>query len=85
MCRCLNIYTKISGFYYTTKFFGYIYYKIVEMIKQTWDIDEDEKNRILNLHESATKRQYLTLEQAVQPIVTKTTTSSTNTVFPTQN
>ena len=55
------------------------------MIKQTWNIDEDERNRILNLHESATNRQYLTLEQAVQPIATKTTTSSTNTVFPTQN
>jgi hypothetical protein len=54
------------------------------MIKQTWNIDEDERNRILNLHESATNRQYLTLEQAVQPIVTKTTTSSDNTVFPEQ-
>ena len=32
------------------------------MIKQTWNINEDEKNRILNLHESATKRLYL-LEQ----------------------
>lgn len=29
------------------------------MIKQTWNINEDEKNRILNLHESATKRLYL--------------------------
>jgi outer membrane protein OmpA-like peptidoglycan-associated protein len=29
------------------------------MIKQTWNISEDEKNRILNLHESATKRMYL--------------------------
>ena len=55
------------------------------MIKQTWNIDEDERNRILNLHESATNRQYLTLEQTVQPIATKTTTSSANTVFPTQN
>ena len=55
------------------------------MIKQTWNIDEEERNRILNLHESATNRQYLTLEQAVQPIATKTTTSSANTVFPTQN
>ena len=55
------------------------------MIKQTWNIDEDERNRILNLHESATNRQYLTSEQVTQPIVTKTTTSSDNTVFPTQN
>ena len=29
------------------------------MIKQTWNISEDEKNRILNLHENATKRLYL--------------------------
>ena len=55
------------------------------MIKQTWNIDEDERNRILNLHESATNRQYLTLEQAPQPIITKTTKSSSDTVFPKQN
>jgi hypothetical protein len=29
------------------------------MIKQNGNINEDEKNRILNLHESATKRMYL--------------------------
>lgn len=50
-----------------------------------FEISSDEKNRIINLHEGATKRQYLTLEQVVQPIVTKITTSSDNTVFPTQN
>ena len=39
----------------------------------------------MNLHEGATKRQYLTLEQVAQPIITKTTTSSSDTVFPKQN
>jgi outer membrane protein OmpA-like peptidoglycan-associated protein len=29
------------------------------MIKQNWNINEDERNRILNLHENATKRLYL--------------------------
>jgi len=33
------------------------------MIKQTWNISEDEKFRILNLHESATKNLYLLNEQ----------------------
>lgn len=33
------------------------------MIKQDWSISLDEKKRILNLHESATKKQYLILEQ----------------------
>jgi hypothetical protein len=56
------------------------------MIKQTWDINEDEKNRILNLHENATKLQYLTLEQSGQqsgPGVT-TTVKTSNTEFPKQ-
>jgi hypothetical protein len=34
------------------------------MIKQNWLISEEEKNRILNLHESATKKQYLIKEQS---------------------
>jgi len=34
------------------------------MIKQIWSISEEEKNRILNLHESATKKQYLMKEQS---------------------
>jgi hypothetical protein len=34
------------------------------MIKQNWLISEEEKNRILNLHESATKKQYLMKEQS---------------------
>jgi len=33
------------------------------MVKQNWDISQKEKNRIINLHESATKNQYLIIEQ----------------------
>lgn len=33
------------------------------MIRQNWNIDDDEKRRILNLHESATKRHYIIKEQ----------------------
>lgn len=47
------------------------------MIKQTWNINEDEKSRILNLHENATKNLYLFTEQ--------TKPQTTNTVFPSQN
>ncbi len=39
----------------------------------------------MNLHEGATKRQYLMLEQVAQPIITKTTKSSSDTLFPKQN
>ena len=35
------------------------------MIKQTWNINEEERNRILNLHESATKNLYLIKEQEI--------------------
>ena len=35
------------------------------MIKQTWNINEEEKLRILNLHESATKNLYLIKEQEI--------------------
>ena len=35
------------------------------MIKQSWNINEDEKLRILNLHESATKNLYLIKEQEI--------------------
>jgi hypothetical protein len=38
------------------------------MIKQTWDINKDERNRILNLHESATKNLYLITEVTTEPI-----------------
>ena len=43
-----------------------------------FEISSEERSRILNLHESATKRQYLTLEQ-------KITTVTSNTAFPKQN
>jgi outer membrane protein OmpA-like peptidoglycan-associated protein len=33
------------------------------MIKQTWVVNEEEKRRILSLHENATKKQYLIKEQ----------------------
>jgi len=48
------------------------------MIKQTWNIDEDERNRILNLHESATKNLYLIKEQQQVKIGEKTTTTNKN-------
>jgi hypothetical protein len=35
------------------------------MIKQTWEISNEERNRILSLHESATKNFYLMSEQDV--------------------
>lgn len=38
------------------------------MIKQTWNINDDEKNRILSLHENATKNLYLIQEQEIKPI-----------------
>lgn len=43
-----------------------------------FEISGEEKNRILNLHETATKRQYLTLEQDVK-------VENIKTVFPKQN
>jgi len=36
------------------------------MIKQTWNIDENERFRILNLHESATKKHYLVKEELLE-------------------
>jgi len=51
-----------------------------------FDISSEEKDRILNLHEGATKRQYLTLEQAGQQSGgVSTTKTSTETAFPKQN
>ena len=50
------------------------------MIKQTWNINEDEKLRILNLHESATKNLYLS-EQTSVVVGTETKTENKN--FPT--
>ena len=37
------------------------------MIKQTWEISNEERNRILSLHESATKNLYLMSEQGHNP------------------
>jgi len=36
------------------------------MIKQTWEISNEERNRILSLHETATKNLYLVSEQLVK-------------------
>ena len=49
---------KLSLFFYPD-----IYNKLYSMIKQTWEISNEERNRILSLHESATKNYYLMLEQ----------------------
>lgn len=40
------------------------------MIKQKWNISEEEKQRILNLHENATKKLYLIKEQTEQFLYT---------------
>jgi len=52
------------------------------MIKQNWNIEETEKLRILNLHERATKKEYLIYEQSPDYIKT---TESNRVEFPTQN
>jgi outer membrane protein OmpA-like peptidoglycan-associated protein len=39
------------------------------MIKQTWEISNEERNRILSLHESATKNHYLMSEQGDESLV----------------
>jgi hypothetical protein len=49
---------KLSLFFYPD-----IYNKLYIMIKQTWQISDEERNRILSLHESATKNLYLMSEQ----------------------
>ena len=49
---------KLSLFLYPD-----IYNKLYSMIKQTWEISNEERNRILSLHESATKNLYLISEQ----------------------
>jgi len=49
------------------------------MIKQTWVVSDDEKNRILNLHESATKKQYLGEQTKV---ITSTDTTTENKSYP---
>lgn len=55
------------------------------MIKQTWKINEDEKNRILNLHESATKNLYLLEQSGQQSGGILTTSQTSQTSFPKQN
>jgi hypothetical protein len=49
---------KLSLFFYPD-----IYNKLYIMIKQTWEVSNEERNRILSLHESATKNLYLMSEQ----------------------
>jgi ribosomal protein S3AE len=44
-------------------FYPDIYNKLYIMIKQTWEVSNEERNRILSLHESATKNLYLMSEQ----------------------
>jgi hypothetical protein len=46
-------------------FYPDIYNKLYSMIKQTWEISNEERNRILSLHESATKNLYLMSEQDI--------------------
>jgi hypothetical protein len=53
------------------------------MIKQTWNIGESERLRIINLHEIATKKEYLIYEQS--PSYIETTKTSKKVEFPTQN
>ena len=48
-------------------FYPDIYNKLYIMIKQTWEISNEERNRILSLHESATKNFYLMSEQYGDP------------------
>jgi outer membrane protein OmpA-like peptidoglycan-associated protein len=51
-------------------FYPDIYNKLYNMIKQTWEISNEERNRILSLHESATKNFYLMSEQeANDPVI----------------
>ena len=51
---------KLSLFFYPD-----IYNKLYIMIKQTWEISQEERNRIISLHESATKNFYILSEQLV--------------------
>jgi len=53
------------------------------MIKQIWNIEETERLRILNLHERATKKEYLIYEQG--PDYIEKTKTSEKVEFPTQN
>jgi outer membrane protein OmpA-like peptidoglycan-associated protein len=55
---------KLSLFFYPD-----IYNKLYIMIKQTWEISNEERNRILSLHESATKNLYLMSEQGDESVL----------------
>lgn len=48
------------------------------MIKQNWDLLEEEKKRILNLHENATKNHYLLKEQNESKTETQTVPLNAN-------
>jgi hypothetical protein len=63
---------KLSLFFYPD-----IYNKLYSMIKQTWEISNEERNRILSLHESATKNHYLMSEQGDESVVYAGTGAST--------
>lgn len=55
-------------------------------MKNLFELSSEEKNRILNLHESATKNQYLMSEQSFNEIGGVSSTQSTSkTSFPKQN
>jgi hypothetical protein len=54
----------------------------ISMIKQNWNISTDEAKRILMMHESATKNQYLINEQRQETI---TTTEQQQNKFPLTN
>ena len=54
----------------------------INMVKQDWNIGQDERLRILNLHESATKKLYLSEQTSV---VVGTETKTENKSFPKTN
>ncbi len=54
-------------------------------MNKLFEISSEEKNRIINLHESATKRQYLTLEQVNISGGESSSTTTSSTSFPKQN
>ena len=58
-------------------FYPDIYNKLYSMIKQTWEVSNEERNRILSLHESATKNHYLMSEQGDESVVYAGTNAST--------
>jgi hypothetical protein len=58
----------------------------MKIMKNLFEISSEEKNRILNLHENATKKQYLMSEQSFNEIGGVSSTQSTSkTSFPKQN